>query len=203
MTPQWGDDDIPESGRDWRRPRGIFVVAPIEGAAGERIAELQARYDRKLARSTVPHVTLVGSSGVGPIVPSTSEAELRAALEPVAASLNPITVRFDRPERFPQTNIVSLPLDPHGPVRVVFEAVRSSGLRFLPVRFSFSPHATINFYPTLTRERERELLSLRVTEPVVIDRLQLSLTDDPLPPRPLMEFVLGAGAVGEGRGKRD
>ena len=76
-------------------------------------------------------------------------------------------------------------------VRAIFEAVRSSGLRFLPVRFSFSPHATINFYPTLTRERERELLALRVTEPVVIDRLQLSLTDDPLPPRPVMEVVLG------------
>ena len=46
MTPQWAHDDIPESGRDWRRPRGIFVVAPIGGAAGERIALLQARYDR-------------------------------------------------------------------------------------------------------------------------------------------------------------
>ena len=190
MSTQWNDDDIPESGRDWRRPRGIFVIAPIGGAAGERIAELQRRYDRKLANSTDPHVTLVGSSGAGPIVPSTTEAELKAALQPLAASLSPVTVHFSRPERFPQTNIVSLPLDPHGPVRVIFEAVRSSGLRFLPVRFSFSPHATINFYPSLTRDRERELLSLRVTEPVVIDRLQLSLTDDPLPPRRVMELML-------------
>lgn len=190
MSTQWNDDDIPESGRDWRRPRGIFVIAPIGGAAGERIAELQRRYDRKLANSTEPHVTLVGSSGAGPIVPSTTEAELKAALQPLAASLSPVTVHFSKPERFPQTNIVSLPLDPHGPVRVIFEAVRSSGLRFLPVRFSFSPHATINFYPSLTRDRERELLSLRVTEPVVIDRLQLSLTDDPLPPRRVMELML-------------
>lgn len=190
MSTQWNDDDIPESGRDWRRPRGIFVIAPIGGAAGERIAELQRRYDRKLANSTEPHVTLVGSSGAGPIVPSTTEAELKAALQPLAASLSPVTVHFSRPERFPQTNIVSLPLDPHGPVRVIFEAVRSSGLRFLPVRFSFSPHATINFYPSLTRDRERDLLSLRVTEPVVIDRLQLSLTDDPLPPRRVMELML-------------
>lgn len=191
MTPPWDDDDIPESGRDWRRPRGIFVIAPILGAAGERIAELQTRYDRKLARSSVPHVTLVGSSGVGPIVPNTTAEELRAALEPIAASIAPLTLHFEAPERFPQTNIVSLPLNPHGPVRTIFEAVRSSGLRFLPVRFPFSPHATINFYPTLTRERERELLAVRVPEPVVIDRLQLSLTDDPLPPRPLMELLMG------------
>ena len=190
MTPDWSDDDIPEGGRDWRRPRGIFVIAPIGGAAGERITELQARYDRKLARSSRPHVTLVGSSGVGPIVPSTTREELRAALEPLAASIPPLTLSFSIPERFPQTNIISLPLDPNGPVRAIYEGVRSSGLRFLPVRFAFSPHATITFYPTLTRDRERELLAIRVTEPAVIDRLQLSLTDDPLPPRPLMELRL-------------
>src|SRR5690606_41262391 len=89
MTPGWSDDDIPEGGRDWRRPRGIFVIAPIGGAAGERITELQARYDRKLARSSKPHVTLVGSSGVGPIVPRTTREELRAALEPLAAPIPP------------------------------------------------------------------------------------------------------------------
>lgn len=189
------DDDIPASGRDWRRPRGIFVVAPIGGAAGARIAELQARYDRKLARLGTPHVTIVGSSGAGPIVPGTSVAELRAAIEPLARSSPPLELRFGAPERFLQTNIVSLPLDPHGPLRTLFESIRSSGLNFLPVRFSFSPHATISFYPTLTREREREILSLRVDEPVVIDTLQLSLTDDPQPPRPIMEIPL-TGASG-------
>lgn len=190
----WNDDDheddIPEGGRDWRRPRGIFVLAPIGGAAGARIAELQSRYDRKLARSGTPHVTIVGSSGAGPIVPGTTAEQLRAAIEPVALSTAPLELTFGAPERFLQTNIVSLPLDTHGPLRALFEDIRSSGLHFLPVRFSFSPHATISFYPTLTRDRERELLALRVNEPVIIDRLQLSLTDDPQPPRPIMEFRL-------------
>ena len=199
----WNDDDgddyddIPASGRDWRRPRGVFVVAPIGGAAGERIAALQARYDRKLARTGTPHVTLVGSSGAGPIAPGTSAAELRAAIEPVTRATPPLELNFGAPERFLQTNIVSLPLDPHGPIRTLFEAIRSSGLSFLPVRFSFTPHATISFYPTLTRERERELLALRVNEPVIIDRLQLSLTDDPQPPRHIMELPLG-GVPGTG-----
>lgn len=194
MTSGWNDeDDIPASGRDWRRPRGIFIIAPIGGAAGERIAALQQRFDPKLARSSIPHVTLVGSSGAGPIVPSTTVAELRERLEPVVASLPPLELRFGPPERFPQTNIISLPLDPNGPVRSIYETLRTSGLRFLPVRFSFSPHATLSFYPTLTRERERELLAVRVTEPAIIDRLQLSLTDDPLPPRPLFELALGGG----------
>ncbi|HEY0970132.1 MAG TPA: 2'-5' RNA ligase family protein [Gemmatimonadales bacterium] len=184
------EDDLPEGGRDWRRPQGIFVIAPIGGAAGERIADIQKRYDPKLAASQVPHVTLVGSSGVGPIQAGTGVDRLLEALEPIARSMAPITVRFSAPTRFMQTNIVSLPLDPNGPVRALYERIRSSGLSFLPARFAFTPHATLSYFPTLDRSRERELLALRVTEPAVVDRFELSLTDDPRPPRRLLELKL-------------
>ncbi|HEX5581288.1 MAG TPA: 2'-5' RNA ligase family protein [Gemmatimonadaceae bacterium] len=187
------EEDIPDSGRDWRRAKGIFVLAPIGGEAGERIAEIQRRFDPKLAASQVPHVTLAGSSGVGPIQAGTSTARLREALEPIAREMAPLSVRFGAPTRFMQTNIVSLPLDPNGPVRALYERLRSSGLVFMPARFAFTPHATLSYFPTLDRGRERELLSLRVTEPAVIDRLELSLTDDPRPPRRLLELRLGDG----------
>lgn len=187
------DDDIPESGQDWRRPKGIFVIAPVEGPAGERIAELQRRYDPKLARMGKPHISIAGSSGTGPILPGTSEAELRRCLEPIARRFAPLALRFGAPHRFMQTNIVSLPLDPHGPLRALHEAIKSSGIRFLPARFSFSPHATINYFPTPDRARERELLALRVTEPAIIDRLELSLTNDPQPPQILFDLPLGGG----------
>src|SRR5690606_14828528 len=86
------DDDYHEEGADWRRSRGIFVLAPIGGEAGRVIAELQRRYDPKLAASHAPHVTVVGSSGVGPIQAGTDVAELRARLEPIARATPPITV---------------------------------------------------------------------------------------------------------------
>ncbi len=195
MSASWtdddDDDDIPESGQDWRRARGIFVIAPMHGAAGEHITRLQEQYDPKLARSSKPHVTLVGSSGVGPIRPDTTVEVLRTRLEPILAAMAPVELTFGAPMRFMQTNIISLPLDPNGPIRQLFEGIRGSGLRFLPVRFSFSPHATLSFYQTLTRARERELLALRITEPLIIDRLELSLTDDPHPPRSLLELSLG------------
>jgi 2'-5' RNA ligase len=184
------EDDIPESGRDWRRPQGIFVLAPIGGPAGERIRRLQERYDPKLATTSRPHVTLVGSSGVGPIVAGTTEATLRSALEPVAREMPPLTLPFGAPRRFMQTNIVSLPLDPHGPLRELFERIRASGLRFGPVRFEFTPHVTLSYFPTLDRRREREILAERVTEPAVVDRLELSLTNDPQPPSRLFELPL-------------
>ena len=185
------EDDIPDGGRDWRRPKGIFVLAPVGGEAGERIAEIQRRFDPKLSASQVPHVTLAGSSGVGPIQAGTSVERLREALEPIARATPPLTVHFGAPTRFMQTNIVSLPLDPNGPVRALYERLRSSGLVFMPARFAFTPHATLSYFPTLDRARERELLSLRVTEPALVDRLELSLTDDPHPPRRLLELRLG------------
>ena len=191
---EYGDepahDDVPDGGREWRRANGIFLLAPIGGAAGERICELQRRYDPKLATMGRPHVTLAGSSGVGPILPDTSEARLRAALEPIARTTPPMTLRFGAPHRFMQTNIVSLPLDTRGPLRELFERVRTSGLRFGPVRFAFTPHATLSYVPELDRRMERQLLAERVAEPVVVDRLELSLTNDPQPRQHLFELVL-------------
>ncbi len=188
---EWAwEEDLPESGRDWRRPQGIFVLAPISGPAGERIAALQRRYDPKLAAMNAPHVTLVGSSGVGPVVAGTTEATLRAALEPIARATPPVVAPFGRPTRFMQTNIVSLHLDPHGPLRELFERIKASGLRFGPVRFAFTPHATLSYFPTLDRTRERQLLAERVPEPAIIDRLELSLTNDPQPPKKLFELPL-------------
>ena len=141
----------------------------------------------------VPHVTLVGSSGVGPIAPGTRESALRAAMAPIARATAPIPVRFGAPTRFMQTSIVSLPLDERGPLRTLFEAVRASGLRFGPVRFAFTPHATLSFFPTLDRARERRIVAERVTEEAVLDRIELTLTQDPRPPRLLLSLPLEGG----------
>lgn len=189
---EWGwEDDIPDDGRDWRRPRGIFVIAPIGGDVGEWIADVQRRYDPKLAAMGKPHVTIVGSSGAGPIAPGTAESLLRKKVEPVARAVRPMTLPFGRPQMFMQTNIVSLPLDPHGALRDLHEQVKRSGLEFGPVRFAFSPHATLSYFPTLTRSAERELLSLRAPGPAVIDTLEFSLTNDPQPPTILFGMKLG------------
>lgn len=184
------EDDVPDTGQDWRRAKGIFLLAPLGGDSAAEIAELQRRFDPKLAAMTPPHVTLVGSSGVGPIAAGTNETALRAALEPVARQMAPLLLPFLPPRRFMQTSIVSLPLDPNGPLRALFEQIRGSGLAFGSVRFAFTPHATLSYFPSLDRRRERELLAVRVATPALIDRLELSLTNDPQPPRRLFELQL-------------
>lgn len=173
---------------------GIFVLTELPGEAGELVRAIQERYDPKLARLTPPHVTLVGSSGVGAIPSDTPVERIREAMAPIAATTAPLVLEFGAPVRFMQTDIISLPLDPHGPLRTLHERIATSGLPFKASRFLFTPHCTLNFYRTLTRETQRELLALRVTAPVRVERLQVYLTRDPQPARKLLEFAL----TGEG-----
>lgn len=157
---------------------GIFIIAPIPAPVGERIAALQATHDPRLIRLGAPHVTLAGSSGIGPIVPDTTIDELRAALDPIARTTAPITLRFGRPTRFMQTEIVVLPLDPHGPLRTLHEKIKTCGLRAAAPRFYYTPHVTLSLYREQTREVLAELLAQRFDETVTIDHIECHLTRD-------------------------
>lgn len=184
----WAEETEEEAA--WRTPSGIFVIVVIRGAAGERIRELQKRYDPKLAATNPPHLTLIGSSGVGPIVPSASTEEIRRLAEPIAASTPPIELTFGAPVRFMQTNIVVLPLPPHGALRTLHDRLARSGLPLGTAKHAFTPHATLTFFRTLPRDELRELLATRVTEPLIVDHLLFSLTDDPNPTKDLFELPL-------------
>src|ERR1700709_1122002 len=140
---------------------GIFVVAELGDPVREKILEVQRWADPRLARGTPPHVTMAGSSGVGPRPLGPTGERRRERIEPIPRETVPITMKFERPHRFMQTDIIVLPLDPHGPLRVLHERVASTGLPFERARFQFSPHATLSFYPRMTPEMLKRLLALR------------------------------------------
>jgi 2'-5' RNA ligase len=100
-----------------------------------------------------------------------------------------------RPHRFMQTDIVVLPIDPHGPIRALYERIAASGLRFANSKHTFTPHVTLSFYRTLEPGDARRLLAMRIEEPLRITSLRCSLTDDPMPPRTLLELTLGTRAL--------
>ncbi|HEX8851790.1 MAG TPA: 2'-5' RNA ligase family protein, partial [Gemmatimonadaceae bacterium] len=131
----------------------IFVLAALTGDVAERLHALQRKYDPKLARAFPPHVTLAGSSGLGPVHAGTPASEVRAALERVAGESAPLRLALGAPHRFMQSDVVSFPLDPHGPIRELHDRLARSGLKFEQAKFTFTPHVTISFYPELTRER--------------------------------------------------
>jgi len=184
---RFADDEY----EDWQRPSGIFILAPIAGPGADEIRAVQRQHDPKLAAAYGPHVTLAGSSGVGPIRAGTPLAEIHRVLAPLAAATSRLELEVGAPQRFMQTDIISLPLDPHGPLRLLHDRIARSGLPFGRARFTFTPHVTLNFYRTLNPESRRALLSVRVAHSLVLDRLILSMTDDPRPPRTVAEIPFG------------
>ena len=173
---------------------GIFIIAELAGEAGRVIRDINTRYDPKLARSKPPHVTITGSSGVGPIAGDTTKTELWDKLAPITSSTQPMKLRFGPPMRFMQSEIVVLPLDPHGPLRVFHDRIATSGLSFQRALFTFSPHCTLSLYPTLTRDVAKELLSVRINDVAIIDRIVVYQTLDPQPSRKLLDLPLSGSA---------
>lgn len=169
---------------------GIFILAELHGEAATQIAAINARFDRKLAGAKPPHVTIAGSSGVGPISPSVGADELGRMLRPVTNEIPPLELEFGRPMRFMQSDIVVLPLSPHGKLRELHDRVATCGLPFARARFSFTPHVTLSLYPQLADDVARELLATRIEGTCVIDTLQCYHTRDPQPARKLLELPL-------------
>jgi len=173
---------------------GIFILAELPEEIAARVRAINERYDPKLARYKPPHITLTGSSGAGPIPPSVAVEEMRSKLEPIANTTAPIALSFGLPQRFMQTDILVLPIEPHGPIRVLHDRLVTSGLPFTRARYTFSPHCTLSLYQSLDRNAVRELLKTRITEPFVIDAIQLYHTRDPQPSRKLLELPLSGGS---------
>lgn len=172
---------------------GIFILAELKGEAGRKIREINERYDPRLARYKPPHLTITGSSGVGPIPPSVPVSELRAKLEPITRTTAPLELSLRSAQRFLQTNIIVLPLDHYGPLRELHDRIVNSGLPFARARHTFSPHCTLSLYVTHPSQVEQELLRTQIGDTVIIDSIQLFHTRDPQPSHLLLELPLTGG----------
>jgi 2'-5' RNA ligase len=169
---------------------GIVILSELRGEMRERILEIQRQFDPKLAAGLPPHLTLTGSSGMGPIHSRTTEDELRKALEPIARETPRMELHFLPPLKFMQSNIVVLPLDPNGPVRALHERIKLSGLKYEQPRFTFTPHVTLSFFRELEPKDVKALLSIRVTEPVTIEHISAHRTIDLVNTEKLIELEL-------------
>jgi 2'-5' RNA ligase len=174
--------------------KGIFILAELAGEACDVIAEIQREFDPKLAAIPArPHVTLTGSSGVGPIDAGTPVPTLQAALAPIASATLPMALEFGAPMRFMQTNVVVLPLNPHGELRALHEKIARCGLPFERARFRFTPHVTLSLYPTLDDAALKRLLATRVRAPAELAAISAYLTYNPARSTKLLELRLGSG----------
>jgi 2'-5' RNA ligase len=175
---------------EWEEKSGIFILVNLQGELADTIHEIQKRFDPRMANFAPPHFTLIGSSGAGPIAADTSIDRLHEVLDPIAKTTAPLSLHFERPVRYMQTNTFALPLDPHGPLRALHDRVKRTGLSFARSRHAFTPHVTLSHYRTPTDAEAKELLSMRIDEPFVVDHLVVSLTEVPNKPRKLFELEL-------------
>ena len=113
---------------------GIFILAELPVEIADKVRAINERFDPKLSRYRPPHLTLTGSSGAGPMPPSVGVEEMREKLEPIARDTAPITLSFQPAQRFMQTDIIVLPVDPHGPLRILHDRIITSGLPFTRAR---------------------------------------------------------------------
>ena len=167
-------------------------MSELRGPLAERVRELQARYDPRMAAELPPHITITGSSGMGPIAPETTDEELAAVLAPIAAKTPPFSVMLEPPMQFMQSNVVVMTINPNGPIRALHEEIKLSGLPYEQPRFTFTPHLTLSFYPEQPRERLRALLGFRVNEPVMIDSIQAYRAVDLTRTSCVLDLRLGA-----------
>jgi 2'-5' RNA ligase len=178
------------SSPEWEEKSGIFILVNLQGELADTIHAIQKRFDPRMANFAPPHFTLIGSSGAGPIPADTSIDRLHEVLDPIAKTTPPLSLHFERPVRYMQTNTFALPLDPHGPLRALHDRVKRSGLSFAQSRHAFTPHVTLSHYRTPTAAEAKELLSTRIVEPFLVDHLVVSLTEVPNKPRKLFELEL-------------
>jgi 2'-5' RNA ligase len=172
---------------------GIVILSELTGALATRIHAVQQEYDPRMAAELPPHITLTGSSGMGPIAVDTPVEELERLLGPITAATAPITLRFELPMRFMQSNVVVLPIDPHGPIRDLHERIKQSGLRYATPKFAFTPHCTLSFYPELPKDKVARLLARRFTDEFVIDRVQVYRTESLTRTKRLLDLELTRG----------
>src|SRR5262245_14963873 len=100
---------------------GIVVMSELGGDLAEQVRAIQQRFDPRMAAELPPHITVTGSSGMGPITPDTTDDEVRRALESVATSVAPFQIRLQAPLRFMQSTVVVMQIDPNGPIRALHE----------------------------------------------------------------------------------
>ena len=76
------------------------------------------------------------------------------------------------------------------PLTELHDRLLTSGLQYEQPRFTFTPHVTLNLFRELPADALRELLQVRIDEPVRIDRIAAYRTSGPTGTKRLIEVTL-------------
>lgn len=129
-------------------------------------------------RAALPaEITVAGSGGLGVVMPDQDVETVFTALEHVAAMTPPIRATFGPVRRFPNTDIFVLTLVDEAPFHALQQRLATSGIRFEPSPFPFTPHCTLRSRSPVAADEAQHLLSLRISERFVLDTLSVYVLD--------------------------
>ena len=142
-------------------PHDSFVVVDIPARLALHVRGLRRDYGS--ARQFLPaEITLAGSSGVGVFAAEQDADEALRALGRIAGASQPFDFELGAVERFPDSGLFYYAIKDPAPLVALHQRLVTSGLRFKPSSFAFSPHLTIDTFEDATPQLEAELRALPV-----------------------------------------
>lgn len=140
-------------------PFDTFVVVDMPAHVEDHVRRIRTAYGS--ARQFLPvEITVAGSSGVGVFDVTQEPDEALRAVERIARATAPFPLGFSQVTRFPESGVFYYQIADPAPLVTLHEQITTSGLRFKPNPFPFSPHLTIDTFDDATADLERELLAL-------------------------------------------
>lgn len=154
-------------------PQNTYIVLDIPSPVAERVTAQRLRQRDPFRFSLPAETTVSGSSGTGPLAADQTIEDIVAVLERVAADTPPIRTRFGPVRRFGGSDVFYLSFAEEAPLRALHDRIASSGLRFQPTPFAFTPHCTLRTRSPITAGEVRDLESIRVDGEFVLDTMSL------------------------------
>ena len=158
-------------------PADTYICLDVPMPVAQQIMDIRVRSHDTFRASLPVEITLAGSSGTGVFDVMQDEKMAFALLNAIAAETEPLQVTFGKVLRFPSTDIFVLTLTDERPFRVLHERLASSGIRFQPSPFPYTPHCTLRSRSPISEEEVAVLLSLRISQSFLLDTLSVYMLD--------------------------
>ena len=118
-----------------------------------------------------PHITVIGSNGVGAFSAGQDLTRVRATIERIAAATSPLTVELGAVERFPNSDVFAFRLVDDRGVRELHGRIVDSGLDLEPSPWPFEPHVTV--WPRPTTGDAATIADAKVSGTFVLDSIAI------------------------------
>lgn len=149
-----------------------FVVLDLPEPFASAVMDVRRRH-RDDVRIVLPvEVTMTGSSGVGVFAADQDRGTVFAKLDEIAASTAPIKAQFGAVLHWPPSLYV-FSYEHVEPFHALHERLATSGIRFGPTPFPFTPHTTIRSREGANDEERDELLSLQIPGEFCLDTMSV------------------------------